>query len=256
MDQLASGAAGHAVPGRRPALELICRQAHIGRPSPPLNDIDDGRGHHAPVPVELRPRPLSRRFYSAHDTKTTTTHPTTTTTTMPTTTTTAPPPSGVTPRWDQCRQQRHRDHVHRPGWKSEPRQVCTVVSVTGIDSTGPRLGGPRRPDPASVVWDITRPAGAQRIGQADPTDAHDDEDHRAIESEQFNSRTNNTPITNSQTALLEICNHQAPVPGQPPGFVRRHEPRCNLRPTRGVGDGVLLDHRAESRRSASAGRRR
>lgn len=28
----------------------------------------------------------------------------------------------------------------------------------------------------------------------------------------YNSRTNNTPITDSQTALLEICNHRAPAP--------------------------------------------
>ncbi len=90
--------------------------------------------------------------------------------------------------------------------------MCTVVSVTGIDST------PRDwevlVDLNAAPWYGTSASrlvlsGSGTITVVDDTTVRiTGRSHRG----KFNSRNNNTPITSSQTALLEICNHQAPAP--------------------------------------------
>jgi hypothetical protein len=144
-----------------------------------------------------------------------TTTTTTTTTTMPATTTTLPP-TGVSSGGISAG---NTDTIiTNIAWDvARARQVCTVVSVTGIDST------PRRwevlIDLEQAPWYGTTAgplvlSGSGTLTALSPTKMLiTGRSHPGS----FNSRTNNTPITNSQTALLEICNHQAPVPADLPG---------------------------------------
>ena len=92
------------------------------------------------------------------------------------------------------------------------REACTVVSVTGIDAT------PRNweilVDLSTAPWYGTSADQLVLSGSGKLTVLDDMTVSITGRSNpgKFNSRTNNTPITNTQTALLEICNHQAPEP--------------------------------------------
>jgi hypothetical protein len=92
------------------------------------------------------------------------------------------------------------------------RHACTVVSVTGIDST------PRDweilVDLSTAPWYGTSASRLVLTGSGTLTVVDDTTVSitGGYNGRKFNSRTDNTPITDSQTALLEICNHPTPPP--------------------------------------------
>ena len=141
---------------------------------------------------------------------TTTSSTTTTTLPPPTTTTVAPPASASSGGISSA----NADTVIRSiDWNiSRARQVCTVANVTGIDGT-PRAWAIRI-DLTASPWNRTAPSQIDLNGTGTVT----------LESPSsvlitgrsgrgaFNPRFNNTPITNTQTAAVTICNYNSPVP--------------------------------------------
>jgi hypothetical protein len=141
--------------------------------------------------------------------------PTTTTTTPPPTTTQPPPPPPPPPSvWPGGISAGNDSTVIADiTWDvTRVRHACTVVSVTGIDSTprhwellidlstAPWYGtaASRLVVSGSGTLTVVNATTVRITGRSNPGN--------------FNSRTNNTPITNTQIALFEICNHQSPEP--------------------------------------------
>jgi hypothetical protein len=129
-----------------------------------------------------------------------------------TTTTTAPPPASVTSGGITAAD---RDTVVRGVvWNiTGSRQVCTTVQVTGASST-PREWA-LRVDLRAAPWYGSPPSRIDLNGTG--TVAVENQSSiritgRARNGGPFDPRSNNTPITNAQTALVTICNYNAPVP--------------------------------------------
>lgn len=145
-------------------------------------------------------------------TTTTTSTPTTSTTstTLPPTTTAPPPPSVVSGGISAANPDTVIDAID---WTiSTARQACTVAHIAGIDDT-PRHWA-IRVDLSAAPWNGT-PAnhinlnGTGTIVVESPTSILIT---GRTHGGGFNPRTNNTPLTSSQTALITICDYNAPVP--------------------------------------------
>lgn len=149
---------------------------------------------------------------STTSTTTTSTTTTTTTTTLPPTTTTLPPSNpgggggGIGPA-------NPNTVIDDLDWTlTSARQACTVVHVTGIDST-PRHWA-LRVDLTKAPWNGTPASqinlnGTGTLVIESPTSVLiTGRTHGGA----WDPRTNNTPITSAQTALITVCDYNAPVP--------------------------------------------
>ncbi len=148
-------------------------------------------------------------------TTTTTTTSTTTTTTAPATTTTTtlpPPPPTVWPGGISVVDPKNTV-ISGIVWDiSKPHQVCAEVRITGASSTAQPWQ--LRMNLAVPPWYFSPTSKVQTNGTA--TVAVENGTTLLITGQtrggKFDPRTNNTPLTNLQTAVVSLCNRNAPPP--------------------------------------------
>ena len=146
---------------------------------------------------------------------TTTTAPPTTTTTAPatTTTTTSPPPTPTVLPGGISVVDPKITVISGIVWDiSKPHQVCAEVRITGASSTAQHWQ--LRMNLAVPPWYLSPTSKVQTNGTA--TIAVENDRSLLITGQtrggKFDPRTNNTPLTNQQTAVISLCNRNAPPP--------------------------------------------
>ena len=148
---------------------------------------------------------------TSSSTTTTTSSTTTTTTSSTTTTTTAPPPPSVVSGGISAAS----DETVISGivWtQPDPRQVCTDVSVTGISAQA--YPWAIQVDLTVAPWYGASPQQVSVRGSGTTTTLSNTLVLITGRSNggPWDPRTNNSPITNTQTAIVTICNQTPPAP--------------------------------------------